>query len=139
MKTDEFYAKVRDRGNYENVAEAERVTNTVLGLLGRRLAGGEAKDLAAQLPPEVQQPLLAVQAEPSEGRAGGASGGEGFGVEEFLSRAASELDATAETAKWDASAVLTTVAEAITGGELNQVLTQLQPAYAELFGKPELA
>lgn len=136
MKTDEFYAKVRDRGNYESAAEAERVTNTVLGLLGRRLAGGEAKDLAAQLPPEVQQPLLV---EPSEGSAGGASGGQGFGVEEFLARAASELDATTETAKWDVSAVLTTVAEAITGGELNQVLTQLQPGYAELFGKPDLA
>lgn len=139
MKTDEFYAKVRERGNYESVAEAERVTNAVLGLLGRRLAGGEAKDLAAQLPPEVQQPLLAVRAEAGESSADERSAGDGFGVEEFLTRAASELDATAETAKWDTSAVLTTVAEAITGGELNQVLTQLQPGYAELFGKPELS
>jgi uncharacterized protein (DUF2267 family) len=39
----------------------------------------------------------------------------------------------------DASAVLSTVADAVTGGQLNQVLTQLQPGYATLFGKPELS
>ena len=46
------------------------------------------------------------------------------------------LGTTVETARRDVSAVLTTVAEAVTGRELNQVLTQLQPAYAAVFGKP---
>lgn len=35
--------------------------------------------------------------------------------------------------------MLTTVADAVTGGQLNQVLTQLPASYAELFGKPELS
>lgn len=60
-------------------------------------------------------------------------------MEEFLRRLAAALDGSVESARWDASAVLCTVAEAVTGGQLNQILTQLQPSYAELFGKPELA
>jgi uncharacterized protein (DUF2267 family) len=128
MRYDEFLAQVRDRGSYADQAEAERVTRSVLDLLGERLAGGEAKDLASQLPAELQEPLLTA-----------ADSAEGYGVEEFLRRLAQRLDATEETARWDASAVLTTVADAISGGELNQVLSQLPSTYAELFGKPELA
>lgn len=128
MKAHEFYARVRERGGYDTAEEAQRVTSAVLALLGQRLVGGESKDLAAQLPIELQPPLLDT---------GGS--GEGFGVEEFLARAADALGTTEETARWDASAVLSTVAEAVTGGELNQVLTQLQPGYAALFGKPDLA
>jgi uncharacterized protein (DUF2267 family) len=128
MKANEFYAQVRDRGEYETAGEAERVTTTVLGLLGERLAGGEGKDLAAQLPAELKPPLQGAE-----------SSGHGFGVEEFLSRAAQALGATEETARWDVSAVLSTVADAVSGGEVNQILTQLQPAYALLFGRPDLA
>jgi hypothetical protein len=35
--------------------------------------------------------------------------------------------------------VLSTVAAAVSGGELNQVLSQLPSGYAVLFGKPALA
>lgn len=35
--------------------------------------------------------------------------------------------------------MLTTVGEAVTGGRLNQVLSQLPSSYAGLFGKPDLA
>lgn len=128
MKAHEFHARVRERGNYADAQEAQRVTTAVLGLLGQRLAGGESKDLAAQLPLELQAPLLEADAS-----------AESIGVQEFCSRVARELGSSEETALWDASAVLTTVAEAVTGGQLNQVLTQLQPGYAQLFGKPDLA
>ena len=128
MKAHEFYARVRERGEYDTAEEAQRVTAAVLGLLGRRLAGGESSDLAAQLPPELQPPLLEAEGP-----------GQRFGVEGFLTRAAQELGASEEAARWDASAVLSTLGEAVTGGELNQVLTQLQPGYAPLFGKPDLA
>jgi uncharacterized protein (DUF2267 family) len=59
-----------------------------------------------------------------------------FGVEEFIRRVPG---ASGQTATWDASAVLSTLAETISGGQLNQVLTQLPSGYATLFGKPELA
>lgn len=63
---------------------------------------------------------------PSEDRPG-----EPFGVSEFLDRVAAALDGTAESARQDTSAV--------TGGELNNLLTQLQLGYAALLGKPELS
>jgi uncharacterized protein (DUF2267 family) len=127
VKAHEFLANVRERGEYADQAEAEQVSQAVLGILGGRLGGGEAKDIASQLPEGLQSALL--DADPA---------GQAFGVEEFLLRVGAALDTSAETAKWDASAVLTTLAEAVTGGQLNQVLTQLQPGYAVLFGKPEL-
>ena len=128
MKEHEFLAKVRERGSYADQAEAENVSRVVLGVLGERLAGGESAHVAAQLPERLKDAL---------GR--GDDAGATFGVEEFVSRVAAALDTSPETAKWDASAVLTTVAEAVTGGQLNQVLSQLPSGYAELFGKPELA
>lgn len=53
MKSDEFLAKVRDRGEYASHEEAADVTRTILARLGERLTGGEAKDLASQLPAEL--------------------------------------------------------------------------------------
>lgn len=127
MRYDEFLAKVREHGEYADQVEADRTTRLVLGLLGRRLVDGERKDLAAQLPGELQDAVLTAAPQ------------EAFGVEEFLRRLAHQLPATEETARWDASAVLTTLAEAVSGGELNQILTQLPAGYAPLFGKPDLA
>jgi uncharacterized protein (DUF2267 family) len=64
---------------------------------------------------------------------------ESFGVREFLRRIGVETGATESTARWDASAVLSTVADAVSGGELNDVLTQLPSGYAVLFGKSALS
>lgn len=125
MNRDEFLSKVKERGEYADRAEAERVTRTVLATLGERL-GPEAEDLAAQLPGDLAADV------PSGGAA------TGYGEDEFLRRIAEQLGTSAEIARWDASAVLTTVAESITGGQLNQVLSRLPSGYAELFGKPEL-
>ena len=127
MRYDEFLAKVRERGEYADRSEADRTTRAVLGLLGQRLVDGERKDLAAQLPGELQDAVLTALPQ------------EAFGVEEFLRRVAQELSATEETARWDASAVLTTLAESVSGGELNQILTQLPAGFAPLFGKADLA
>ncbi len=129
MNYHEFLARVRELGEYASQAEAEQVTRNVLSVLGRRLVGGEAKDLAAQLPAPLPDVLLAA-AGPTDD----------FGVEEFLRRVAATVPESSEqTALWDASAVLTTLAEAISGGQLNQLLSQLQSGYAPLFGKPDLA
>jgi uncharacterized protein (DUF2267 family) len=64
---------------------------------------------------------------------------ETFGVEEFVRRVAERIGARPGTAEWDASAVLSTIADAVSGGQLNQLLSQLPSGYAPLFGKPELA
>lgn len=123
MKQHEFMAKVRERGQYGGSRDAEQATMTVLAVLGDRLAAGEHAHLASQLPGELQDVLLRSGDE-----------GESLGVEEFVSRLAKQLGTSQDAARSDAVAVLSTVAEAVTGGRLSQVLSQLQAGYAELFG-----
>ncbi|MEU2720190.1 DUF2267 domain-containing protein [Streptomyces smyrnaeus] len=128
MKSDQFLAHVRDRGEYRDQAEAMQITEAVLRVLNSRITGGEAKDLASQLPEPIDQTLL----ESTEAA-------ESFGITEFLRRVAERTGAQPGTAESDASAVLSTLAEAVSGGECNQLITQLPSSYAPLFGEPELA
>lgn len=129
MKYDEFLARVRDRGEYADQDEAAKVTEQVLSVLAGRISPGEVDDLASQLP----GPLGEVLTNAKQQRA------ESYGIEEFYRRVAERTGARPRTALWDASAVLTTVADTISGGELNQVISQLPSGYAVLFGKPDLA
>lgn len=129
MKSDQFLARVRERGKHRDQAEAMQITEAVLDVLSSRITGGEAKDLASQLPEPIDRPLLDRSTEAAES----------FGVTEFLARVAERTRVQTRTAEWDASAVLSTVAESVSGGEFNQLLTQLPSGYAALFGEPELS
>lgn len=129
MQSQEFLAKVRDRGEYADQAESEQVTRAVLLVLAERLAAGDAEDVASQLPDGLRDALRWTDAPERS-----------VGVEEFVERVAAALGTgSAETARWDASAVLTTLAEALEDALLSQVLTRLPAGYALLFGKPERA
>lgn len=128
MRYDQFLAKVRERGEYADTDQAEQVTRAVLGVLARRLQPGEVADLAAQLPRQLI-PALPTDHDQVET----------FGVTEFLRRIAPATGATERTAQWDASAVLCTLAEAVSGGEINDVLSQLPSGFATLFGKASLS
>ncbi|GAA2361345.1 hypothetical protein GCM10009854_45840 [Saccharopolyspora halophila] len=129
MKHDEFIANVRRLGEYDSTQHADHVTRCVLGVLGARMTDEEAGDLAAQLPGDLG---AALRSEPEPMPT--------LSAEQFTSAVAARLDgASNETARWDTSAVLATVAESIDGGELNQVLSQLPSGYATFFGHPELA
>jgi uncharacterized protein (DUF2267 family) len=128
MEAREFLTTVRDRGNYFDRREAEQVIRAVLPVLAERLGADEAADVAAQLPADLRDPMTS-----------GIGPAEPFGPDEFLSRVARALDASTETAKWDAGAVLSTLADALTGDQLQRLMTTLGPGYAILFGKPEFA
>lgn len=129
MRCDEFLARVRERGEFHSQDEAQKITEDVLGVLARRISPGEVDDLASQLPRPLGQSLTEAKRERAEN----------FGIEEFYHRVAERTGARPRTAQWDASAVLTTVADVISGGELNQVISQLPSSYAALFGKADLA
>lgn len=129
MREDEFLAQVRERGEYNDQEEAARVTRGVLEVLASRITASEARDLAAQLPGGLGESLTRAREEPAEA----------FGVEEFHRRVAERTGARPRTAQWDASAVLSTLAESISGGGLNQIISQLPSGYAALFGKVELS
>lgn len=129
MQYHEFLATVRDRGQYADQEEAGRIATAVAEVLATRLTPGEAGDLAAQLPGPLGATLASVGSSPAAS----------FGAEEFCERVADLTGARPRTAEWDASAVLTTVADAVSDGQLNHLLSQLPADYAPLFGRAGLA
>ena len=102
---------------------AERIEHAMLRTLADRISGGEAEDLAAQLPAPLQDDLRPPREE-----------AEGFGVDEFVRRVAERGDVGRDEARTGAAAVLTTVREAVTPGEFDDVLSQLPQEYRELVG-----
>ena len=124
MKYEQFVRQVEARGSFESRDHAEKAVRATLSVLGSRLSGGETQDLASQLPPEIGAAL------PSSG------GGETFGVDEFLRRI-SEHEGTGcspADARGHARAVLDTLSESVTEGELDDVRAQLPEDLRALVG-----
>jgi uncharacterized protein (DUF2267 family) len=101
----------------------ERVERATLRTLADRITGGEADDLASQLPAGLKESLRPPQED-----------AEAFGVEEFLRRVAERGDVARDEARTGAVAVLTTVREAVSPGEFDDILSQLPQEYRELVG-----
>jgi uncharacterized protein (DUF2267 family) len=122
MDYDTFTKTAAERAGlpYEEMERLERAT---LRTLGDRISGGEAHDLASQLPKPLKD---ALEVTPEEA--------ERFGVEEFERRVAERGLVDLEEARTGAAAVLTTVREAVTPGEFEDVISQLPQEYRELVG-----
>jgi uncharacterized protein (DUF2267 family) len=124
MKGDEFIAEVRNLAELANNEDAEKATRATLETLKERLAGNEPSNLAAQLPPEIA-PYVE-----------GEGGRESFPVDEFYDRVAQREGVDHDEAVKHARAVATVVQTAVTGGEIDDVRSQLGNEYEELFGQP---
>jgi uncharacterized protein (DUF2267 family) len=124
MKGDQFIAEVRNLAELGNNEEAEKAIRATLETLRERLAGNEPSNLAAQLPPEI-----ASYAE-------GSGGQDSFEVDEFYSRVAEKEGVGQDEAVKHARAVATILQTAVTGGQLDDVRSQLGNEYKELFGQP---
>jgi len=124
MKGDQFIAEVRNLADLANNEEAEKATRATLETLRERLAGNEPSNLAAQLPPEIA-PYVE-----------GSGGQDSFGVDEFYSRVAQKESISQDEAVKHARAVATVLQTAVTGGEIDDVRSQLGNEYKELFGQP---
>jgi len=101
---------------------AEGAITATLETLGERLTGGEANDLAAQLPRELQEPLQRTTEE-----------AEDFSLKEFYERVAEREEVDIQTARQDASAVITVLGLALTPGQLDDVMAQLPEEFNALF------
>jgi uncharacterized protein (DUF2267 family) len=124
MKGDQFIAEVRNLAELENNEEAEKAIRATLETLKERLAGNEPSNLAAQLPPEVASYVE------------GDGGRQSFSVDEFYDRVAQREGVGHDEAVRHARAVATVVQTAVTGGEIDDVRSQLGNDYEELFGQP---
>jgi uncharacterized protein (DUF2267 family) len=122
MNYDTFVDQVSQRTRTSS-EQAVELTRAVLATFAERLTGGEVLDLAAQLP----QPLrLVLKPSPSTEQA------DRFGAAEFVARVALRARVQEPAARDATRAVFTTLREAITGGEFDDVATQLPRDYRDL-------
>jgi uncharacterized protein (DUF2267 family) len=121
MTYDEFMGQVQNRARLGSTGDAVRATRATLEVLAQRLYGGEAEDLAAQLPHEIQ-PFL-EKTGPSED----------FGVDEFFRRVSEVESVDLPEAVYHARAVVSVLRDAVTPGEIEDMRAQLPGEYDPLF------
>lgn len=121
MQYDAFLGEIQHRLELATKGDAAQMTRIVLNTLGERLGEGEASDLAAQLPTEIDRHLT----EPRNGQQ--------FSYMAFLERIAERADFSEADAQFSAQAVLALVAECVPDSEMEQVRVQLPDDYASLF------
>ncbi|MGR6319172.1 DUF2267 domain-containing protein [Micromonospora soli] len=108
---------------------AAQLTTATLETLAERLTGGEVLDLAAQLP----KPLWGMLKPHPRTEAA-----DRFGAAEFVARVAQRAGCDENVARDAVRGVFTTLREAITGGEFQDVVVQLPRDYRDLV-EPALA
>lgn len=121
MDRDTFLTEVQDRVEFDDEQRAEEATDAVLRTLGERILGGEADDLASQLPKAVADPLTAAETD------------EQFDFDEFTDRVDSRLDFDASP-KHTSQAVMSVVVDAMSTDELQDVVSEFPKGegYGEL-------
>ncbi|MBD0692086.1 DUF2267 domain-containing protein [Streptomyces sp. CBMA123] len=120
--------RLRTLGRYPSDEQAEHVLDTVLGILGSQLAGDERCALAAALPEHARATLVTPI---PLGRPATAPA--------FVEAVARNLNTTLATARWDASCVLTALADLVGDDLTARLLDYLPRGYALLFGRADLA
>jgi uncharacterized protein (DUF2267 family) len=105
---------------------AEALTRATLQVLAQRISGGEARDLADQLPRGFEEWLR-----PEHEKA------EPFDLEVFIQRVADRAFVDFEAARAGVRAVFQTLREAVTGDEFEDVLSELPREYTALLDESE--
>jgi uncharacterized protein (DUF2267 family) len=121
---DRFLTTVQQKAGLSRDA-AERATRAALETLADRLSAGEARDIAAQLPPELA-PWLATD-----------SGAEPFDVDEFLRRMAQREAVDLSVAERHAHAVFDALGRTVSADEIADMKAQLPKDFAPLIGEAE--
>jgi uncharacterized protein (DUF2267 family) len=119
MRYDELVRRVQERAGLEDRDDAERTVWVVLQELCDRISAKEGRDLLAQLPGELQRVVVTSPPQP-------------LSYEDLLRRVADELGVDRDEARRRARAVVSTLREAVSWGELQDVLEETDPEYADL-------
>lgn len=123
MKYDEFISEVQHRAKLNSREDAVRATGAALETLGERLAGGEAKDLASQLPDELalylERTYTGIQ--------------QSFSLDEFFWRVSQREGIDLSESTYHARVVIALLSEVVTMGEIENVKSQLPRGFAKLF------
>lgn len=125
MQFHEFLGQVQNRAHLSSLADAEIAVRATLTTLAERLAGGEPKDLASQLPEPLGQYLVWE----------GADEPQRLSLNEFFQRVSERTNADLPKALHQARVVMQVLSEAITPGELDDIRAQLPEEFQTLFAK----
>jgi uncharacterized protein (DUF2267 family) len=120
MKYEEFISRVAQNAELSE-EDAARLTRATLATLAERITGGEAQDLAAQLPAPLQTALISAH-----------ENAEPFSFEEFVERTAERAGTDPDVAEVAIDAVFATLRDAVTPGEFDDVLSQLPADFHRL-------
>ena len=121
MQYRDFIEKVQNRARLGTAGEAVRATHATLEVLGQRLHGGAADNLAAQLPAEVENYLTDSKESQS------------FGLDEFFERVSVIEKVDLPKAVHHARAVISVVQEFLSQREMEDARAQLPHEYDPLF------
>lgn len=124
MQLSEFLGRVQQQAGCDSREQALAAAQATLSTLSERLTGNEPRHLGAQLP----EPLSQYLDQEGQGRR--------FSANEFCHLVAEREGVADDAAKEHARAVLQTLKEAVSEGEMNDVLDQLPQDYEQLFGAP---
>jgi uncharacterized protein (DUF2267 family) len=102
-------------------AQAERATEATLQTLSERISGGEARDIAAFLPPEMRRWIVPAK-EPAEP----------FDRREFIRRVAQREGVSPEIAEQHVRAVFQMLGYAVAPGELRDMASQRPKDFEDL-------
>lgn len=122
MDNNEFVDSVAKRSGTPP-ERAEALTRATLRTLAERIDGGEARDLAAQLPEQLRAYVFA----PSET-------GHRFGLDIFVQRISARAGVDEALARAGMRAVFDTLRESVTPGEYDDVISQLPADFWEVTG-----
>jgi uncharacterized protein (DUF2267 family) len=121
MQYDDFILRLATRAGLDDREKAAQLARATLQTLAERITGGEARDLAEQLPQGLKG-FLSTAPETAEP----------FDLDEFERRVAERADMTKGEAELGVRAVFETLHEAVTTGEWDDVLSQLPKEYRQL-------
>ena len=126
MRTDEFINEVSRFGQFSTSTEAREATRATLVTLSQLLTEGEADDLSAQLPDDLDDWVQSTKTQPATGAT--------FDAQGFLRRVADRLpgEVHKEQAEQQAHLVLRTLRDAITPGEWDNLTSQLPSDFDRL-------
>lgn len=123
MQFEQFVGQVQHRAHLATQGAAVRAICATLETLGERISWREANDLAAQLPAGIGAYLRLAREQ------------ERFDVHEFYRRIAEREGPGVDTPKavFHARVVITLLEEAVSFGEIKDILDQLPADYIPLF------
>ncbi|WP_303904634.1 DUF2267 domain-containing protein [Thiohalomonas denitrificans] len=123
MQLHDFLGQVQHRAQMPDLDAALRASRATLETLAERLAGNEPAQLGAQLPRELREFLQRETA----------GSGERFDSTEFLKRVSEREGIDLPVAVYHARTVIEVLREAVSAGEINDVLAQLPEDYKRIF------